>query len=314
MNEKMMATLVHIGTNMWLEEDNKTVNNKDTWEMPASNKLRLDKELWDKYMVELKEAGNNTLILDLGDGIKYDSHPEIAVEGAWTRAELEAEIAKLEGMGFKLIPKLNFSATHDYWMKDYAKMLSTDTYYKFCADIIAEICEIFKPEYFHIGMDEEGYPLQEKFDYVVIRQHDAWWKDVYFYINEVEKQGVRPIMWADYAREKLDEFIEKCPKSVIPMIWYYDNNYYGELEEFFFIRVRPFKALIDAGFDIMGAGSVVYHIENFGLMAEYVKNNLDPNKFLGLCQTTWQAVLPQFRDFLDDGLKTVKEAVEVLNS
>ncbi len=310
--DKMMATLVHISTNMWLEEDNKTMNKEDTWEMPGSHKLRLDKELWDKYMIQLKEAGNNTLIMDLGDGVVFDSHPEIAVEGAWTRAELEAEVAKLKAMGFKLIPKMNFSATHDYWMKDYARMLSTPAYYKFCADIIAEACEIFKPEYFHIGMDEEGYPLQEHFDYVVIRQHDAWWKDVYFYINEVEKHGVRPIMWADYAREKLDEFIEKCPKSVVPMVWYYNEKYYGELPEWNMIRVRPFKALIEAGFDIMAAGSIVFYEGNFPLLAEYCKNNLDQSKFFGYCETTWQAVLPKYEEKLELGMEMVRQAVAVL--
>ncbi len=314
--EKMMATLVHISTNMWMEADNETPLNDDPngWISSidlGSPKLRLDKTLWDRYMVQLKEADCNTLILDLGDGIVYDTHPEIAVEGAWTKAELKAEMEKLRAMGFELIPKLNFSATHDYWMKDYAKMVSTKPYYDFCADLIAEVCDLFQPKYFHIGMDEENYPLQEKFDYVVLRQHKAWWKDLYFYVEQVTKHGARPIMWADYAREHLEEFIANCPKSVIPMVWYYDCKYYGELPEFFFIRVRPMKALIDAGFEIMCAGSTAFHLENFELLTDYCKKNLDQTKFLGLCQTVWQSVTPEYQQHLQDGVDTLKRAVKI---
>ena len=30
----------------------------------------------------------NMVVIDLGDGVKYESHPEIAVKGAWSTTEL----------------------------------------------------------------------------------------------------------------------------------------------------------------------------------------------------------------------------------
>ncbi len=306
---KMMAMLVSVCTNICGEEDNKEYF-ADAMDR-SSSKLRFDWDVWYEYVDALKSAGVNTLVMDLGDGIRFNSHPEIAVEGAWSVEQLKIEIARLRGMGFELIPKLNFSAAHDYWLKDYARMVSTEPYYRVCSDLIAEVCEIFKPEYFHIGMDEENYPLQEKYDYVVIRQHDALWKDIRFLVGEVEKHNVRVIMWADHAREHLEDFIENCPKSVVPMIWYYDRNFYGELEEFYFIRVRPMKALIAAGFDIMTTGSCYFHWDSFSLLAEYCRNNLNQDKFLGLCQTNWLMVLSEEKEKLIKSAETVENALKV---
>ncbi len=309
-NKKIMATLVHLSTNMWAEIGNDRQCGNNTWDQAGSDKLRFDRATWDQYIAELSEAGNNTLVIDLGDAVIYDTHPEIAVEGAFTKDELRAEIGRLRGMGFELIPKLNFSTTHDAWMKDYSRMVSSQPYYRFCADLIDEICELFEPRYFHIGMDEEGYEIQREYDYAVVRKKELWWHDLKFYASRVESHGARAIMFADYARHHLEDFIERCPKSVIPMVWYYEEEFYGEMTEAHRIRVVPFKALTEAGFDIMGAGSVWLFDDNLPWIAEYCRNNLDQNRFLGLMQTTWQAIVPEWQDWRDRGNAAVRKAVE----
>ncbi len=312
-NGKIMSTLVHISTNMWGEIGNKKKKGPETWETPGSPTLRLDRKTWDKYTEDLRSAGNNTLVLDLGDGIVYESHPEIAVEGAWTVPELKEELARLRAMGFELIPKLNFSTTHDTWMKDYSRQVSSEPYYRFCADLIAEICEIFEPRYFHIGMDEESHDIQRDYDIAVVRGHDLWWHDLRFYASEVEKHGARAVMFADHARYYLDDFLENCPRSIIPMVWYYEEEFYGEMTENHRIRVAPFKALTEAGFDIMTAGSVWLFDDNLVWLAEYCKNNIDQDRFLGFMQTTWQAVTPEWSDWHDRGLAGVIGAIEEYN-
>ncbi len=315
-NGKLAATLVHIGTNMWFEIGNSRgqYNYNMTYKKAGSDTLRLDRELWDKYMVELKEAGNNALVLDIGDGVVFDSHPEIAVKGAWSRKELENEVKKLKEMGFKLIPKLNFSATHDTWMKEYSKMLSTQPYYDFCRDVIAEVCEIFEPEYFHIGMDEEGYEMQADYDYIVIRQADTWWHDLYFLVDEVEKHGARAVMWSDYARHKPEEFIEKCPRSVVQAVWYYHDRFYGELEELYACRVKPFKQLADAGFDIFASGSTCVTAENLPMLTEYCKKTVPEDQLIGICQTVWEAVTPEWEYKFKEANDAVRKAISVYNA
>src|SRR5688500_5984727 len=92
---------------------------------PAKPYLRFDDALWNDLLAAMKKARLNMVVIDLGDGVKYSSHPEIAVEGAWSAARLKEEIKKLRGMGLEPIPKLNFSTCHDQWLGPYARMVST---------------------------------------------------------------------------------------------------------------------------------------------------------------------------------------------
>ena len=68
---------------------------------------------------------------------------------------MQAEIQRLNSMGIEVIPKLNFSTTHNGWMGDYSHMVSSKPYYRMCEDVIRDVVEIFgHPRYFHIGLDE----------------------------------------------------------------------------------------------------------------------------------------------------------------
>lgn len=301
----MWATLVHLGTNMWREEGNKAVG-EHTWMCPASSDLRFDQAVWDEYIEKLREAGNDTIILDLGDGICYESHPELAIRGSWSREKTEAELKKLHDMGFEVIPKLNFSTTHDVWMKEYSKMVSTETYYSVCKDLIDEVCELFKPRYFHIGMDEERYELQRDYDYVVLRQNDAWWHDFYYYVDCVEKNNARAIVFSDYARDNPEEYVKKCPKSVVQSVWYYQLEFSNFSSESCERRVRPFEILDKAGFDILPTGSVAYHDENMEALTKYCAEHISREHLLGFMQTTWESVEEKWAGVLDTGVRTLK--------
>lgn len=174
-------------------------HNPKTPDLSVSPRLRWDDKLWDDLTKQMVEAGANQVIFSLGDGIRYDSHPEIAVEGAWTPAEMKAEKQRLAGLGITLVPKLNFSAGHDLWLGDYHRMVSTPVYYEVCADLIAEVIEIFdNPPLFHLGYDEETWYHHTWYEYVVLRQHDLWWRDFLWFVEQVESRGARPWIWADY--------------------------------------------------------------------------------------------------------------------
>ena len=41
--------------------------------------LTFDDATWDVLLKKMAAAGMNMVIIDLGDGIQYESHPEIAV-------------------------------------------------------------------------------------------------------------------------------------------------------------------------------------------------------------------------------------------
>ena len=304
------AMLIHIGTNLWYEVDNhRGEEDKKVWRCAAENKMRFDKRLFNELIEYLPSCGVNAVVLDLADGIVYESHPELAIEGSLTRKELLEILSKLKALGIEVIPKLNFSTCHDYWMKDYAKMVSTKIYYEVCKDLIDEVCEVFHPEILHLGMDEEVYENQAKYDYVVIRQNDLWWHDLYFLVEQVEKNGVKACIWSDYARHHPQEFIEKCPKSVVQSPWYYFNQFEGALTEENQIRVAPFTILGDAGYEMIAGGSSEYFNENISLLHNYCKKYLPKEKYKGIIQTTWVATTEEWREALFNAADLTKELI-----
>ena len=77
------AHLLHLGSNLWNEEGNtRARENRST--LCASDTLQLDRALWDAHIKDLKEAGVNTLIIDVAEALQYRSHPELAAKGAFT--------------------------------------------------------------------------------------------------------------------------------------------------------------------------------------------------------------------------------------
>ena len=147
-NQKMWGLLVHLSNSEWRIK---------------YDRLNFDDEVWEYITDESQKIGINTIVLDVGDGIRFDSHPEICAENAWSKERVKEEIEKCRQKGISLIPKLNFAAIHDIWLGDYHRMVSSPIYYKVCADLIKEVYDIFdSPEYIHIGMDEEHIRNMEK--------------------------------------------------------------------------------------------------------------------------------------------------------
>lgn len=143
--------------------------------------LILDDKLWNEALRKMVKKGMNMVVITLGDGVKYESHPEIAVRGAWSASRLRKELQKIRKMGIEPIPELNFSAGHDAWLCSYSRMLSTDKYYEVCSDLIEEVIDIFdKPRFFYLGMDEETSSHQKGLNYSVVRRNDIWWETFIF--------------------------------------------------------------------------------------------------------------------------------------
>lgn len=144
--------------------------------------LVFEEPVWNITLKKMADAGMNMVIIDLGDTVKYESHPEIAVKNTWTVDKLRSELTKIRHLGLEPIPKLNFATSYDAWLGEYAKMVSTNKYYSICRDLIQEVIELFDtPRFFHLGMDEETAQHQQTYNYAVIRQNDLWWDDLYFY-------------------------------------------------------------------------------------------------------------------------------------
>ena len=294
------AELIHLSTNMWIDRE------APEWDADHTAKpyLRFDMDLWRELVPKMVEAGINMVVLDLGDGVRYQSHPEIAVEGAWTTDQLKEELARLRAVGIEPIPKLNFSACHDVWMGPYSRMLSTDTYYGVCKDLIEEIIGLFdKPRFFHLGMDEETYPHQQHFEYVVIRQFDLWWHDLLFLVEQVEKGGSRAWVWSDYVWHHPDVFWAKMPKSVLQSNWYYGESFSPEIG-----YVKAYLDLEEHGYDQVPAGANWSCDTNFGDTVKFAKEHIAPERLKGFLQTIWRPTTAKWRETHLRAIEQVGEA------
>ena len=296
------ASLIHLGFNMWGDREA-----PEAWfeYVCAKPYLRFDYNLWTELLEKMAAVGMNMVVIDLGEGIKYESHPELGVKGSWTVDFLRSELAKVRGMGIEPIPKLNFSTTHDIWLGPYSRCVSTDTYYAVCRDLIAEVCTIFdKPRFFHLGMDEERTEYQGHLNYAAARQHDLWWHDFLFLVEQVEKAGSRAWVWSDYVWHHPEAFYARMPKSVLQGNWYYPPEFSRDIDP-----VRAYNDLESHGYDQFPTGSNWICQENFGNMVEYCKKNIAPERLLGFLQTTWYPTLNACRDRQIQAVELVGNAI-----
>ena len=299
-DQYMWAYLLHLGYNMWNEADNFNVEGY----IRASDTLRFDEDTYRQIIAALRDAGCNTIMLDIGEGIQYQSHPELSVKGSWSHEKLRAELASLRAMGFTVYPKLNFSTCHDEWLGEYARMVSTKVYYEVCRDVIREVSELFdRPAYFHIGMDEEDYETQANYLYACMRQDTLWWHDLQFFCDECRKNGATPIMWSDTGRY-IQDFFEKIPRDVVQNNWYYwsywndeEGDYRnalraGDLTEARLAHHRAFLKLFDelesAGCPQLVAGSCWNCDENFENLVRYAGAHIREENLVGFMQTPWE--------------------------
>lgn len=190
---------------------------------PITDEISWADDFGDYLIDQCEKNGMNAILLDVGDGVQYSRHPELALKNSWSAERVHEEVQKCRAKGIELIPKVNFSTDHAFWLKDYYRMTSSSIYYKVCHDIIEEIYELFEqPKYIHIGMDEENYSMLQKFDYVVLRKGELLMHDLKFLIDEVNALGAKPLMWADVFLSNPESFVAHIPvDDVILMPWYY---------------------------------------------------------------------------------------------
>ena len=249
----------------------------------ALDELHTDEKIWKQITDSLPNHGINTLVIDVGEGMVYESHPELAVKGSWSKDKLKNELDRLRGLGITPIPKLNFSKCHDHWLGDYRYMLNIPEYYQVCEDTIREVVEVFgTPELIHLGMDDELTELQTTFKAQIQRSDDLWWHDLYFMFDLCDKLGVRPWVNADAYWRLKEEYLEKMPKSVMQSNWYYDTWTYGKDKP---NGVAAYTDLDNAGFDQIPTCSCVWYSSNVIATFENLKPVLSQDRLKGYLTT-----------------------------
>lgn len=278
--------MMFLSNHMWSDE---TTN--PLWYMPTpyNDNIDIDVETWDSIVPFLAERKYNLVLIDVGDGIKYESHPEISAPNAWGKEFLKRKLAEMRALGLEPIPKLNFSTCHDTWMKKYRRMISTAEYYQFCADVIREVCEVFdRPRFFHLGCDEEGTELQETYEMIIVRNAVLWWKDFYFLCNECEKNGARPWIWSDYVWNNEELFLKRMPTSVLQSNWfYYQFKDYSDRHTYQRRAIECYELLDKYGYDQIPTASTWACAENPYQTVGHGKAKLSSEHLLGYMTAPW---------------------------
>ena len=298
-----------MGTNMWSDVPVKTwgpFKPEDLHLVCQADHLRFDEVVWQTLTARMQKVRMNMVVIDLGEAIQYESHPELAVKGSWPAEKVRKELTRLRGMGIEPIPKLNFSTSHCAWLKEYRRQVSTPTYYRVCADMIREVCAIFDtPRFFHLGYDEESAVNQSQFGYVVVRQGELWWHDFLFFVKEVERQNVRPWIWSDYCWSHREEFLKRMPKSVLQSNWYYGAT----VEPAKQVETRTYLDLDKAGFDQIPTGSNWDNDVNFKGTVAFCRKGLSPQRLKGFLMAPWFFTLKAWQE---KNLQAIEQVAEMI--
>jgi hypothetical protein len=303
--DKIWACLLHLSFNFAAG----ILNPK--WGNGPREAFEPEESIWNDAISSMADQGINMLVINLDDSVVWDSHPEISLRNSWTPQRLHEELEKIRSFKMEPIPMLNFSSTHDAWLGKYSRMLSTRKYYDVCRDLMAEAIDIFnKPRFFHLGMDEETFSHQEHFDYIVLRQDDLWWGDLYFYMGEVMKKGVRPWVWSDYVWRHPEKFFKMMPRSVVQSNCYYGENFdMKNMDASHQTYVGAYIDLEREGYDQIPTGSNDQNnSKSIGNTVDFCSRHIADNRLLGFLQTFWMPTIEAFRNPILQGIDLIGEA------
>lgn len=287
MKDKMIfAYMLSLSNHMWGDE----TTPPGGWYLdPAYQEMNgVDLSVWDETVRFLAERKFNLVLIDVGDGIKYESHPEVSAPDAWDKDFLKKKLNEMRALGLEPIPKLNFSTCHDTWLKKYRRMISTPTYYRVCADLIREVSEVFEsPRLFHLGFDEEKADMQKLYESIIVRGTDLWWNDLFFLCAECEKHGARPWVWSDYSWHNIDLFLTKMPKSVLQSSWLYKMFREYPADSIDRKRIEIFELLDQEGYDQILTGSLYNNVYNMQQNVAFGKDRLNAGGLMGYMAAPW---------------------------
>lgn len=275
---------LHIGA------DENTV--QSAWYLPPqyTECNNADIEVWDETVKFIAERKFNACVIDVGDAVQYESHPEISAPDAWSKDFLKSKLEQMRALGIEPLPKLNFSMCHTTWLKEYRRRVSTPEFYRVCSELIAEVCEVFgSPRLFHLGMDEETAWDQSARGICIVRGEKLWWHDLFFLFSECEKHGARPWVWADYYWTHPDLFEKNMPKSVLQSNWQYES--FRDYDDTFgykrMPRINAYERLDKLGYDQVPGCSTWYTNTNPYETLAHGKAKLSKEKLKGYLTIPW---------------------------
>ena len=102
MTEPMIwSYLLHLSTHMWDDEHSASRGYYLPSQYTPENNV--DLATWDETVRALGERKYNMVIIDHGDAVKYESHPEISAPDAWDKDFLKKKLDEMRALGIEPI-------------------------------------------------------------------------------------------------------------------------------------------------------------------------------------------------------------------
>ncbi len=185
----------------------------------------------------------NTLVLIVGQGVKLDSHPELAGPAAWSKEQLRQVLRFARERYLDVVPLQTILGHANWFTLHYKDLWEDGDYHIACVshpqtqqiltDVITEIADLFQPRRFHLGMDEAwwktldvpeekrcklcaGKPKSEIFAAQAIRYHDL-----------LKARGIESMAWGDMLLPEHNggtpydtaKALERLPRDLILCNW-----------------------------------------------------------------------------------------------
>lgn len=244
--------------------------------------------------------GYTQLIVEVDRAFPYRSHPTVAPDWAWSRAQWAEFIAATRGLGFELIPQYNALAHmgESGLTAAYPELCEDPDGWCLCpqhpktlpilCDLLDELIDAFQPKITHIGLDEVDVPSRPQTFCVCPQCKDAdggelFAEHILSLHAHLAKQSQEVMMWADMLfslpeqnfvhglRTGMWRAIDRLPRDIIMLDWVYSPvQAYGGTE---YLR--------EQGFRVMGA---TWH--NPRAIAEFSRYAAQTGLY-GMCQTLW---------------------------
>ena len=274
--DQILAYTIQLGRNMWWDKTGKAPIPQNYLQVifPKYETFHKDKTCFRLLVDHAAKEGMNTIVVNIGEGLTYDSHPELNLDGSWTKEELKEELNHIRSLNMIAVPMLNFSAAHDVWLGKYERMVGTKAYYQVCADLIDEVCELFdNPPYFHLGMDEETADAQQLYNHTTVRHEVVFFRDLKFYFDCVRKHGCTPWIFSDSYNRFPKAFLEQVEKDVL--LSNENISFSGKTEELHSYTCYPqeLPELAKHGYSILPMSCCYRYANMPEQTANYIKTN-----------------------------------------
>jgi hypothetical protein len=214
------------------------------WAARKSREKPMDVNLALEIVDAMAEVDMNLLVIDLADGVKYKSHPDLVRPYTVPMATLRKIARRAQKRGIEVVPKLNFAGSglnqHTHWLRPYHRPFDGKEFWRRAFLLIDEAIDACKPaRYFHIGMDEDHWHS--------LRQYA---ETINVLDQGIKARGLHTVMWkdcqdyssAEACKEKSRASESKIAKDVIQVPWGYAR-----------VKAEEVRRLRRKGFEVWGA-------------------------------------------------------------